>query len=327
MSEPVNDEPVRRDGAVELNLEPQTADFVAEVARQPPTENLPLDVLRAVYSATVSANTSPPDVEVETRDLIADGETGPLSVRLYTPVTLSNGNTPLIVYVHGGGFAVGDLDSHDNLVRMIAASANVRALALDYRRAPEHPFPAARNDVLAVFRWAAAHASELGIDATRIALAGESAGGTHAVAAALALRDDPSTAPAALMAFVPALDPTTSGPSYEAFSTGTGRTATEFRYLWSLYIPDDSVRADAATSPMAADPTGLPPTIVYTAEFDPARDDGEAFVAKAEAAGVDVTHRRVAGAVHQFPEITRLSPVSRAAVEEASAALGELLRR
>lgn len=310
-----------------LNLEPETASFVEAVARQPATENLPLDVLRAGYSATVSANTLLPDSPVETRDLTGDGAVGPLDVRLYTPASLMAGTSPLILYVHGGGFAVGDLDSHENLVKMIAVSANARALALDYRRAPEHRYPAARDDVLAVYRWAVAHADLLGIDSRRIALAGESAGGTHAVAAALALRGDASAPLAALMAFVPALDASTSGASYETYSNGTGRTATEFRYLWSLYLPDEKAREYPEASPLMADLAGLPPTIIYTAEFDPARDDGEAFAVKARAASVEVQHQRVSGAVHQFPEITRLSPASRAAVEAAAAALGDLLRR
>jgi len=212
---------------------------------------------------------------------------------------------------------VGDLDSHDSLARLIAAHSCLKVLTLNYRRAPEAPFPAARDDVLAVFRWAAANAQSLDIDPVRIVLGGESAGAAHAVASALVLRDEPVKA-CAIWIMSPALDATTSGETYRTFASGAGRTAAEFTYLWSLYAPNPAMHSDPAVSPGLADPSGLPPLYVYVSEFDPARSDGEAFAEKARSAGVRVNLRLRTGLIHQHPEITGVSSASRKAVEDAA---------
>lgn len=299
-------------------FEPETAAFVAAVAAGPPTEGLSIDQLREGYRATVIGNSAVVDAEIASLDMDVPGPRGAIAVRLYMPAGLA-APAPLLLYVHGGGFAVGDLESHDRLLRLVAATAKVAVLGLDYARAPEHPFPAARDDVVAALGWAREKAADLGIDPERLALGGESAGATHAVMAALA----DAGVLKALWLLVPALDPAGRGASHAEFATGAGRTATEFAYLWSLYLPDPAERA--AVAPIDADPAGLPPLLIYTAEFDPARDDGEAFAARAEAAGVAVSHYREAGLVHQFPEITGISPGSRAAVETAARELGATL--
>jgi acetyl esterase len=300
-----------------LALEPATAVFVDEVGRQPPTEGLTLDQLREGYRQTVIKNSVPIDTTVAVSDDTVAGPVGAVRVRLYTPKAVVGKTSGLLVYVHGGGFAVGDLESHDRLIRLIASELGHRVLALDYRRAPENPYPAALEDVVAVYRWALSQAGKLQVDPQRFALGGESAGGTHATAAALAVRDRRLGPLKALWVFVPALDAKTTGASYTEFATGAGRTATEFSYLWSLYVPDVSQRELPGPSPLYASAAGLPKTFVYTAEFDPARDDGEAFAKKIQAAGGDVTLRRQKGLVHQFPEITGVSPASRKAVIDA----------
>lgn len=302
-----------------FDFEPETAAFVAAVAAGPPTEGLSIDELRDGYRATVIGNSAVVDAEIASLDMDVAGPRGAIAVRLYIPAGLP-APAPLLLYVHGGGFAVGDLESHDRLLRLVAATAKVAVLGLDYARAPEHPFPAARDDVRAVLGWARDQSAALGIDPGRIALGGESAGATHAVMVALAGEAGDLVA---LWLLVPALDPAGRGASHSEFATGAGRTATEFAYLWSLYLPDAAERA--ALAPIDADPAGLPPLLVYTAEFDPARDDGEAFAARAEAAGVAVSRHREAGLVHQFPEITGISPGSRAAVEAAARELGATL--
>ncbi len=299
-----------------LPIEAETAVYLAAFAAMPPRENQTIQGLRDGYKAELIRASVPADPGVAWRALSIPGHAGPIEARLYVPLSADHGG-PLLLYVHGGGFAVGDLDSHDGLVRLIAATAGLKVMTLHYRRAPEAPFPAARDDVLAAFRWAAANAASLDIDPARIVLGGESAGAAHAVASALALRGEAVT-PRAVWVMSPALDATTSGESYRTFAEGAGRTAAEFAYLWSLYAPDAATHADPTVSPGLADPTGLPPLYIYPSEFDPARSDGEAFAAKARAAGVPVTLRLRAGLIHQHPEITGVSAASRKAVEDAA---------
>ncbi len=299
-----------------LSIEPETAAYLAAFAAMPARENQTIEDLRAGYKAELIRSAPPPDPGVAWKALSIPGHAGEIPARLYVPLEADHGG-PLLIYIHGGGFAVGDLESHDGLVRLIAASSKLRVLTLHYRRAPENPFPAARDDVLSVFRWAAANAGALDIDASRIVLGGESAGAAHAVTAALALRGEAVT-PRAVWVMSPALDATTSGETYRTFAEGAGRTAAEFAYLWSLYAPDPETHADPAVSPGLADPTGLPPLYIYPSEFDPARSDGEAFAEKARAAGVPVTLRLRHGLIHQHPEITGVSAASRKAVEDAA---------
>lgn len=307
--------------APSFSFEPETARFVESVANGPPTENLTIEQLRDGYRATVIANSVPPLTSVLTSEDRMETANGAIALRIYTPERIAGHVSGLLIYVHGGGFAVGDLESHDNLLRLIADEAESRLLAVDYRRAPENPFPAARDDVLACFDWAVTNADKLKIDTGKIALGGESAGGTHAVTAAIELLAARRGTLRALWVFVPALDPTGSGDSHSTFATGAGRTATEFAYLWSLYLPDVAMHTLPGAAPAFADAAALPTTFIYTAEFDPARDDGENFAAKAKASGVDVRLKRQQGLVHQFPEITGISTASRQAVIGAAADL------
>lgn len=305
-------------------IEPDTAAYLTAFANQPPRENQSIDDLRENYKAELlrcAAAVADPATE---RALRVAGGAGEIDALLMTP-RLAAPSAPLLLYVHGGGFAVGDLESHAPLARLICNEAGIPVLTIAYRRAPEAPFPAARDDVLAAFRWVVAHAETLGIDPARIVLGGESAGAAHAMASALALRDDPVT-PCAVWVMSPALDATTSGSSYKTFETGAGRTAAEFAYLWSLYAPDPASHADPGVSPALADPAGLPPLFLYPAEFDPARSDGEDFAERASAAGVAVTCRLRLGLIHQYPEITGVSPASRRAVVEAVEELAAFLQ-
>jgi acetyl esterase len=299
-----------------LAIEPQTAAYLAAFAAMPPRENQTIDDLRAGYKDELVRSAGAPDPAVAWRPLTVPGAAGDMAARLYVPLTADHGG-PLILYVHGGGFAVGDLESHDGLARLIAGASGLKVMTIDYRRAPESPFPAARDDVLAAFRWVTQNSGALDIDPSRIVLAGESAGAAHAVASALVLRGEAVT-PRAVWVMSPALDATCSGDSYRTFATGAGRTAAEFAYLWSLYAPDAAIHSSPEVSPGLADPTGLPPLYIYTSEFDPARSDGEAFADKARAAGVPVVARRRAGLIHQHPEITGVSEASRAAVVDAA---------
>jgi acetyl esterase len=308
-----------------FTFEADTAAFVKQVEQQPPTEGLSLEQLRTGYRDTVIKNSAFTESGVSTTDMVIADAKGSIPVRLYTPTTCGDKTSGLLIYIHGGGFAVGDLDSHDRLARLIATHLGNRILTLDYRRAPENPYPAAMEDVLSVYQWAHANADTLKIDRSRIALGGESAGATHAVASALAIGDRQLPRLKALWIFVPALDAMGTGASYAEFATGAGRTATEFAYLWSLYVPDANQRAQPGPSPFYAELKNLPPTYIYTAEFDPVRSEGEEFAKRIELAGGMATLQRKKGLVHQFPEITGISAASHQAVILAAKDLGAAL--
>ncbi len=306
-------------------FEPETAAFVQrqDAERASATGDPTIEQLRHGYRASFVRTSVQPAVSVRTHDLSVAGPTGPLDARLYEPALPRTRG--LLVYAHGGGFAVGDLESHDALARLIADASGTRVLTFHYRRAPEYPWPAARDDTAAVFRAAHDYAIAWGVDPRRIALGGESAGATHAVAATLLLRDTGGPLPHAVWVMVPALDASGAGESHRIFAEGAGRPAAEFQFLWSLYRPPTVAPDDPGISPLYADLRGLPPTRVFVAEFDPARSDGEDFVVRARAAGVDATVRREDGLIHQYPEITGVSPGSRQAVIRAAQVLETLL--
>jgi acetyl esterase len=293
-------------------IEPDTSVYLAGFASQPPREDQTLEDLRAGYKAELIRCASSDGASLASRFLKIAGGADEINARLYLPDDASEG-LPLLLYAHGGGFAVGDLDSHDGLARLIFRHSGMAVLTMEYRRAPESPFPAARDDVLAAFRWVINNAKTIGVDGARVVLGGESAGAAHAMTAALALRSE-EKGPCAVWVMSPALDATTSGESYKLFETGAGRTTAEFAYLWSLYAPDSDSHADPAVSPSRDDPEGLPPLFIYTAEYDPARSDGEDFALKAQAAGVSVVCKRREGLIHQYPEITGISRASHEAV-------------
>lgn len=309
-------------------FEPQTRAYIEAEAKRPPTAGLDIAQIRDGYVASLKRTSVAPDPRVTAQDVSIPGPVGAIAARVYTPPGLGGRRTGLLLYIHGGGFAAGDLDSHDALARLIARRLHHRVMTIAYRRAPEAQYPAARDDAVAAFGYVVEHAGDLNVDPERIAIGGESAGGTHAFATTLALMTGGGAIkPRALWTFVPALDGANTTSTYTTFAQGAGRTADEFRFLWSLYAPKDLARTDPGLSPFYADPKLLPPTFIYTAEFDPVRDDGEVFAARAKAAGATVRVRRERGLIHQFPEITGVSTASRDAVVRATRDLRGVLAR
>jgi len=253
------------------------------------------------------------------------GPAGPMGARLYVPTT---GRDPraLVVYYHGGGWVVGDLDTHDGVCRFLAHETGAGVLAVDYRLAPEHTFPAAVEDALAAFHWATAEARRLGFDPARVAVAGDSAGGNlAAVVAALATREG-GRRPAAQMLIYPVTDVANRHASYRLFADGFFLTAAEMEWYIARYLPGRTAARDPRASPLLApDLAGLPSAVVVTAGFDPLRDEGEAYAARLEAAGVRVWHRRYPGLVHGFANATSVISSARRAMAEAARELaGEL---
>ncbi|MFI7064927.1 alpha/beta hydrolase [Kribbella sp. NPDC050124] len=230
----------------------------------------------------------PPELQRVT-ELTVRGADGQLGARLYVPRTAGGG---LLVFFHGGGWVVGDLDTHDSLCRSIADDAGIRVLSVDYRLAPEAPAPTAAEDAIAAFTWAVDHAEDLGADPSRVAVGGDSAGGNLAavVAQQCVRRDLPR--PALQVLLYPALDLVNRRPSRDLFGEG-GFILSEDDIIWyrDHYTPDPSVRPDPLISPLLADDlSGLAPTYITTAGFDPLRDEGLEYAEALTAAGVQVTH-------------------------------------
>jgi acetyl esterase len=257
---------------------------------------------------------------------VGDLTVGSTSVRarLYRP---SAAVGPLVVFLHGGMWTIGDLESHDRMCRRLAARTGAAVLSVDFRRAPEHPWPAAVDDCAEVVRWAVTG----GGPGTRIAgpvvVMGDSSGGNLAALACLRLRDDGGPLPAGQVLAYPNTDLTLSRPSVRSKATGWGLTADDVAWGAEQWVPDPSRRADPAVSPVYADLGGLPPAVVVTAEHDPLRDEGDAYAARLAAANVPVGHRCETGMVHGFLTLDTLSPAAAAAGERVFADVTDLLGR
>lgn len=254
--------------------------------------------------------------------------------RLYTP-TGGQAPRPLLVYLHGGGWVAGTLDTHDPFCCLLSEAAQTTILSVAYRQPPEHPFPAALDDSVAALRWATAHAAELGADPGRLALGGDSAGGQLAAAAAnefCAAAEAPHLR--ALLLLYPVTDhPAAHHPSYEQNSTGFGLTAEAMHWFWRQYAPEGSPE-DPRLSPLRLQEVPkLPATLVATAEYDVLRDEGKAYADKLRAAGVAVTHLHAEDMNHNFsvsPDKVARFPQSLQALNEIAgwlrAMLGNSLR-
>jgi acetyl esterase len=281
---------------------------------------------REISAIATHAGVRPTRVR-EVRSIAIDGADGPLNARLYAPLTGSS-NVPqsLLVYFHGGGFVICDLDTHDEACRILCQTGNMHVLSVAYRLAPEHPFPAPLDDCCAAARWALKHAASLGADPTRVAVGGDSAGGNLATVAALTLARE-STPVAAQLLIYPLTDVLADFPSRRTFGSGFLLTAADISALTELYLgTDEALRKDPRVSPArAADLALSPPALVVTAGFDPLRDEGEAYADLLRHAGVIAHVQRVAGHAHGFLHLTTIVPTARAATMAIATAFRALL--
>jgi acetyl esterase len=225
--------------------------------------------------------------EVDNRDLPGPG--GPLPVRVYTPAPAVNTTSGGIVYFHGGAGVFCSVKTHDGLCRMLANSSGCRVVSVEYRLAPEHPFPAAVEDSYFATRWTAEHAGELGIDPARLAVAGDSAGATLATVVCRLANERGGPNLALQLLFCPVTDLASESASRIALATGYFIERTTLQWAMDVYCPPGVDREDARISPLrAADLSGLPPAHIHTAEFDPMRDEGNAYAHRLVKAGVKV---------------------------------------
>jgi acetyl esterase len=268
-------------------------------------------------------------ISVGVRDTSIPGPAGPLPARHYTPATSVQGGEPLLVFFHGGGFVVGDLDTHDDLCRLICRDAGVHVLAIDYRLAPEHPAPAAIEDCYAAFRWAVENAAELGADPTRVAVGGDSAGGNLSAVVCQLARAEGTTLPVLQLLLYPATNFAADTRSKTLFADGFFLTKKDMDWFRDNYLLGSSLDvSDPRISPLLADDlSGLPPAMVLTGGFDPLRDEGNQYAEALAAAGVEVDHRQFGQLVHAFANFFPLGGASATGTAEMVAALRALLSR
>jgi len=262
-----------------------------------------------------------PLARVEERQV--PGPAGTLRARLYVPAGQAPDEpAPLLVYYHGGGFVFGDLDTHDGACRLLAAASGASVLSVEYRLAPEHPFPAAVEDAWAAFAWAAENAATLGADPARIAVGGDSAGGNLSAAVSLMAREGGGAKPALQLLIYPVTDLEGTSRSRLTYAEGYILTKADMDAFEGAYLPDGAARDDPRVSMLhVEDLSSLPPAYVVTAGFDPLRDEGEAYALKMREAGTRVALRRHPGLIHSFAHDTNVSPTARAAMLEAAGAL------
>ncbi len=287
------------------------------------TGGLPPAEARAHNRRGAAATTAQPPIPMARVEAVeVPGQAGPIPARFYVPGGLPAGPPPLLVFFHAGGWVIGDLDTHDGVCRFLAAAAGTAVLSVDYRLAPEHPFPAAVEDAWAGFAWAVANAAELGIDPARIAVGGDSAGGNLAAVVSLLARAGGGAMPAMQLLIYPPTDSAGDLPSRQLFSTGFMLTKGDMDNFERHYLPPGTDPTDPRVSILLApELSGLPPAYVATAGFDPLRDEGEAYALRMREAGVQVALRRHPGLIHGFANLTAVSRSSRGAMLEAAGAL------
>lgn len=251
----------------------------------------------------------------ELTDIEVGGAEGPLPARVYRPG--GEGPHATVAFFHGGGFVLGGIDTHDGFCRELCEQVGAVVVSVEYRLAPEHPYPAGVEDCVAAARWVAAHIGELGGDLARFGLAGDSAGGSLAAVAAQELATEPSVVPvAAQLLIYPAADFGQDYPSRKEFATGAYLDQRALDMIAAAYLTDRTVLADPRMSPLRFERLELlPPTVVVTAEFDPVRDQGEAYAEALEAAGVAVTQRRLDGLVHGFAQFGPYVPAAQRGID------------
>jgi acetyl esterase len=248
------------------------------------------------------------------------GPAGQIPVRIYQPA--GAGPKPVLLYLHGGGWVIGSLDSHDGICRELAEGAGCVVVSVDYRLAPEHCYPAAPEDCYAALQWVAANAASLGADAKRLAVGGDSAGGNLSAVVAQMARDKGGPAIRFQLLIYPVTDADFTTPSYVQNAEGYLLTTSAMKWFWGHYVPSEAPRREPYASPLRAkDLSGLPPAWVCTAEFDPLRDEGEAYAKRLQQAGVSTTLTRFDGLIHGFISMGLVSPKAQAAVDETVAAL------
>ncbi len=309
--------------APQRTLDPDVATILAEIAAAgaPPTHQLSPAEARAGLQEMVDQRGGERVAVAAVTERTVPGPAGAIPIRIYKPRVAED--LPILLFCHGGGWVLGDLETHDRLCRLLAIGADCLVVAVDYRLAPEDPFPAAPEDCYAALAWVAAHGASLGGDPTRIAIGGESAGGNLSAVVALMARDRQGPRLCYQLLLYPVTDLVAlETESYNEFATGHSLEKASMAWFIDHYLADPADASNPYASPLhAPDLAGLPPAAVITAGFDVLRDEGDAYAAKLAAAGVPVTHKCYDGFIHGFYVMTGAITAARPAVDEASALL------
>jgi acetyl esterase/lipase len=313
-----------------MALDPQAQaviDLALESGRPPYHRLSPKDARQQFRETRPASTPTPPEIGA-VRHVLAEGPSGPIPLRVYRPAGIAAGaSLPGLVYYHGGGWVIGDLDTHDVFCRQLTAEAGIAVVSVDYRLAPEHKFPAAVDDAWAAARWVAADADQLGIDARRLAVGGDSAGGNLAAVVCLMARDQKGPAIAAQVLNYPVTDLAADTDSYRDFADGYLLTRDGMRWFIGHYLASPEQASDWRASPLRARSLqGLPPALIVTAGFDPLRDEGEAYARRLRDAGGRVDYVCYGGMLHGFLPMGRLIDTAQRAVSHIAASLRQALR-
>jgi acetyl esterase len=307
-----------------LHPEAQTVCDLIVASGRPPLETLTPPEARKAYLASRPVLQPDPEPVAEVIALEAAGPAGPIPLRLYRGQGAGTERPqPALVFFHGGGWVIGDLESHDQVCRALANAAACIVVAVDYRLAPEHKFPAAAEDAIAATQWIASNAASLGIDARRLAVGGDSAGGNLAAVVAIDARERGGPRLVHQVLIYPAADMRMDWPSAERHAQQLPLTRAAMDWFIAHYLRSDADKADWRASPLRASSLkGLPPALIITAGFDPLCDEGEAYAKALGTAGVAVMHESFGGQIHGFLTMGRIIADSRRVIGLAGATLG-----
>jgi len=314
-----------------MTIDPQAAAVLERAARAalPPYPQIGAAAARELYRETRGALAPPPPEVAKVEDLRASGPAGPIPVRLYRALgAVADERLPVLVYFHGGGWTIGDLDTHDIVCREFANLARCAVASVDYRLAPEHKFPAAVEDAIAATHWIGRMAETLGLDPGRVAVGGDSAGGNLATVVALTLRDAGGPPLAMQVLIYPAVDMTVDRESHLKFAEGYMLTRESIQWFVSNYLRGAEDASDWRASPLRAnDLAGVAPAYVITAGFDPLLDEGKAYADRLHEAGVPVTYECFEGMIHGFVTMGGVIAAAHHAIYRAATGLKQAFAR
>jgi acetyl esterase len=312
-------------------LEPITQRFIDDLmaAGGPPVYTLSLADARALLVRQQSVPTTKPDVHIEDATFPV-GPKGAVRVRIVRPKG-SERLVPVIIHFHGGGWVLGDVSTHDRLIREIAVGTHAAVVFVDYDRAPEAQFPVPLEEAYAVTKYVAENGSNLNVDSSRLAVVGDSAGGNIAAGVTLLSKERRGPKISFQLLFYPVTDANFETGSYKRFQDGPWNTKAAMEWFWNAYLPDKDARKAIIAAPLTATPNqlkGLPNALVITAENDVLRDEGEAYARKLWEAGVRVTCTRYIGTIHDFVMLNAIAdtPAVRSAIAQANGALTSALQ-
>jgi acetyl esterase len=320
--------PSSRNGVAMLDPDAQIVLNMNREAARPPIQTLtPAEARQGMRQSRTRLSPDPPDV-AECRDLACPGPAGPISLRLYRGLGLDPAAAvPGVLFFHGGGWVMGDLDTHDVTCRLLANAAGCAVIAVDYRLAPEHPFPAAADDAYAAFTWLAEHAPELAIDPARLAVCGDSAGGNLAAVVALMARERGGPALRAQVLVYPVVDLSLTQGSFATRADGFTLTRDAMTWFRDVYTPDRRHWTDWRAAPLhAPHHRDLPPAHIVTAGYDPLCDEGAQYAERLRAHGVAVDHKHYEGQMHGFLGAGKIIRAAGTAIGEIGSALRSAFR-